>query len=391
MKFGTIEPVMPIDRRTFLKVSAAAPLGSCAGPPPDPAEREPAVPSFLAGYEDLYRQDPREATRKWFDEARFGLFMHYGVYSQLKHGEWVQLRETIPVAEYGKLKDTFDPANFDTDAICDMAVAAGMRYVNLTARHHDSFCLFRTNQTDFTSLDSPARRDLVQELADSCADKGLGLCLYYSYALDWRHPYFYSREASQKGEVQWDSARPAYSEPQPGYKFEKDEDFTHYINFVHAQLEEILHRYHPAVMWLDPIMGFYSRPDLFPIDLTYEIIRKADPGVLICFKQGANGDEDFVAPEREPRAHPRGGTVAQQAWEKNKDKKIEICDTLQPRVWGYDERDQGKHRTPDDVMAMLEHCENYDANLLLNTGPLPDGSIHSVDQETLLEVGKRLG
>jgi len=272
-----------------------------------------------------------------------------------------------------------------------MATAAGMKYVNMTARHHDSFCLFRTNQTDFTSLDSPANRDLVQELADSCAKKGLGLCLYYSYALDWKHPYFFSQEASMQGEVQWDSARPSYGQLQPEYKFEKDEDFTHYIKFVHRQLEEILNRYHPAVIWLDPIMGFYSRPDLFPIELTYEIIRNAAPGVLICFKQGANGDEDFTAPEREPRAHQRGGVLAQQVWEKNKDKKVEICDTLQPRVWGYDERDKGKHRTPDEVMAMLEHCDKVGGNLLLNTGPLPDGSIHQVDQETLLEVGKRLG
>jgi alpha-L-fucosidase len=384
---------MTIDRRRFFAAAGGAALGACSSSAPEgqpAAQPEVTVPSFLTSYGDLYRQDPRAATKKWFDEARFGLFMHYGVYSQLKHGEWVQLRETIPVAEYGKLKDTFDPKNFDTDAICDMAIAAGMKYVNLTARHHDSFCLFRTNESDFTSLDSLAQRDLVGELADSCAKKGLGLCLYYSYALDWRHPYFYSREAGQKGEVKWDNGRPDYKEPQPEYKFEKDEDFTNYIKFVHAQMQEILHRYHPAVLWLDPIMGYYARPDLFPVEMTYEIIRAADPGVLICFKQGANGDEDFVAPEREPRAHTQGGSVGQMAWEKNKGKKIEICETLQPKVWGYDERNQGEHRNADDVMAMLEHCGKYSANLLLNTGPLPDGSIHPDDVATLLEVGKRL-
>jgi alpha-L-fucosidase len=380
---------MQIDRRRFVAAAGAAALSSCGGRVP--AEPEAAIPSFLAGYGDLYRQNPRAATKKWFDEARFGLFMHYGVYSQLAHGEWVQLREAIPVAEYGKLQATFDPKGFDADAICDLAIAAGMKYVNLTARHHDSFCLFRTNESDFTSLDSPARRDLVGELGASCEKKGLGLCLYYSYALDWRHPYFYSREAGQKGEVTWESARPAYAEPQPEYKFEKDEDFTYYLNFVHEQMREILDRYRPAVLWLDPIMGYYARPDLFPIEVTYELIREADPGVLICFKQGANGDEDFVAPEREPRAHARGGRVAELAWERNEGKKIEICDTLQPRVWGYDERNQGQHRTADEVMAMLEHCDKYSANLLLNTGPLPDGSIHPDDIKTLQVVGKRLG
>jgi len=160
---------------------------------------------------------------------------------------------------------------------------------------------------------------------------------------------------------------------------------------VHAQMREILHRYHPAVLWLDPIMGYYSRPDLFPVSLTYDIIREADPGVLICFKQGANGDEDFTAPEREPRAHQNGGAVGRLAWEKNKDKKVEICDTMQPRVWGYDERNDGDHRTVDDVLAMLEHVDGIGGNLLLNTGPLPDGSIHPTDLDRLLEVGKRLG
>lgn len=383
---------MRIERREFLRVLAASGLAGCSGTGNrEPAARSlPSVPSFLRGYEDLYGRDPRAATMKWFEEARFGLFMHYGLYSQVKHGEWVQLREKIPVAEYGRLKETFDPKNFATDAICDMALEAGMKYVNMTARHHDSFCLFRTNQSDFNSVEGPSGRDLVQELADSCERKGLGLCLYYSYALDWRHPYFYSIEASEEGEVQWAAARPAYDSPQPEYLYEKDDDFHHYIDFVHAQIEEILTQYRPAVIWLDPIMGYYSRPDLFPIEETYRLIRSTDPGVLICFKQGANGDEDFVAPEREPRAHRRGGSVAQQAWEKNLGKKIEICDTLQPRVWGYDERNQGAHRTPDDVMGMLDHCDQYAANLLLNTGPLPDGSIHPDDMETLLEVGKRL-
>ncbi|MEZ5397186.1 MAG: alpha-L-fucosidase [Bryobacterales bacterium] len=162
---------MSIDRRNFLAAAGAAALGACGDAVPE-GDSGASVPSYLAGYEDLYRQDPRAATKKWFDEARFGLFLHYGVYSQLAHGEWVQLREVIPVAEYGKLKDTFAPESFDADAICDVALEAGMKYVNLTARHHDSFCLFRTNQSDFTSLDSPAQRDLVGELADACAAKG---------------------------------------------------------------------------------------------------------------------------------------------------------------------------------------------------------------------------
>jgi alpha-L-fucosidase len=260
-----------------------------------------------------------------------------------------------------------------------------MKYVNLTSRHHDGFCLFDTGETDYNSVDSPCGRDLVGELAESCRQKNLGLFLYYSYAADWHHPYFYSRERG------WDKARPAYKEPQPEYKFTKDEDFEHYIRFVHNQLRELLTNYGPlAGIWLDPIMGFYKCPDLFPIDETYALIRSIQPNCLISFKQGANGDEDFVAPERHSGVHRQGGDLAAKVWEKNRGKPVEICNTLQPKGWGYEKSADGRHKTADDVMKMLADARERNANLLLNTGPLPDGSIHPEDIATLREVGRRL-
>ena len=286
----------------------------------------------------------------------------------------------------------FNPDKFDADFITDLAIEAGMKYINITSRHHDSFSLFKTNHTEFNSVDAPnCGRDLIGELAKACDEKGLGLFLYYSYALDWKHPYFYSRAASEEGEVNWTAARPAYATPQPEYKFEKNEDFKAYIDFVHAQLEELLVQYpNIAGIWLDPIMGYYSRPDLFPIEETYTLIRKLNPHVLISFKQGANGDEDFVAPERTPRAHQHGGSVAQTAWEKNKDKPKEICNTLQPRAWGYKKSVNGQHKTADEVYAILQEADSIGANLLLNVGPLADGSFPEEDVNTLKEVGKKL-
>ena len=343
------------------------------------------VPSYLKGYADRYATDPRGAAVAWFRDAKFGLFLHYGLYALLGRGEWVQLREKIPIAEYAKLKDRFTAAKFDADAIADLAVAAGMKYVNITSRHHDSFCLFRTAQTDFNTVNSPAKRDLIAELADSCRAKGLGLFLYYSYAADWRHPYFYAREAG------WPAARPDYDRPEPSYKWRKDEDIKHYIDFVHAQLRELLTQYGPvAGIWLDPIMGLYARPDLFPIDKTYALIRSLQPGCLISFKQGANGDEDFAAPERKPGAHKQGGELAKKVWAKNRNKPMEICNTLQPKWWGYGKSADGKHRTADEVMAMLDEAARRKANLLLNSGPMPDGNIPEEDDKTLREVGRRL-
>jgi alpha-L-fucosidase len=352
------------------------------------------VPSYLSEYADLYREDPHQAALAWFAEARFGLFMHYGLYSLLGRHEWVMYREAIPLDEYEPLQDQFTAANFDADFITDLALEAGMRYVTLTSRHHDSFCLFESQASDYTSAASPAGRDLVGELAEGCRAKGLGLFLYYSYALDWRHPYFYSRDV-------YPIARPDYDEPEPRYKWEKDEDFQHYLDFVHTQIRELLTNYGPlAGIWFDPIMGYYARPDLFPIEETYAMIRSLQPQTLIAFKQGANGDEDFASPERHghslaDRVRERIGDaqaeVAQQAWEGNKDQHNEICDTLQPSAWGYTKADDGNHKGPDAVMEMLAQAEAQDCNLLLNTGPLPDGAIHPEDVVTLREVGRRLG
>ncbi|MCX7817721.1 MAG: alpha-L-fucosidase [Kiritimatiellae bacterium] len=360
-----------------------------------PAGATGCVPPHLESYADLFRRDPRAASLAWFRNAKFGLFLHYGLYSILGRGEWVMLHEKIPVAEYERLKEQFTARRFDADFITDLACEAGMRYVNLTSRHHDSFCLFETAQNDFHSKASPARRDLVAELADACRKKKLGLFLYYSYALDWRHPYFYSNEVSK-----WKSARPAYPVPEPSYRFRRDEDFRHYIEFVHAQLRELLTQYGPlAGVWFDPIMGYYARPDLFPIEETYALVRRLQPHCLISFKQGATGTEDFAAPERagqslEQRVRKMIGEenarIAARAWAANRNKWNEICDTLQPHVWGYRKDDDGKHLDATETLNRLAAALGQQCNLLMNTGPLPEGEIHPDDVATLRECGRRI-
>jgi alpha-L-fucosidase len=354
---------------------------------------ESTVPSYLSDYTLTYKTNPKQAALSWFAQAEYGLFMHYGLYSILGRHEWVMYREAIPIREYEKLKDTFTAARFDADFITDLALEAGMKYVNITSRHHDSFCLFESKVTDYTSTESPAKRDLVAELAEQCQHKGLGLFLYYSYALDWRHPYFYPRSI-------YAIARPDYPQPEPRYKWKEDADFEKYIDFVHAQVTELLTNYGPiAGIWFDPIMGYYARPDLFPIDETYALIRQLQPQTLIAFKQGANGTEDFASPERyghsladrvREQIGEASAEVAQSAWNKNKTKHNEICDTLQPGAWGYTKQDDGKHRPSSEVLKMLEDAHARNCNLLLNTGPLPDGSIHPDDILILRKVGRRL-
>ncbi len=343
------------------------------------------TPNYLKEYATLYKENPREANLRWFQEAKFGMFIHYGLYAQLEKGEWVQLRDTIPVAEYAKLKDSFIADGFDAEKITDLALEAGMKYITITAKHHDGFCLFNTKETDFNAISAPSNRDLIKEIYEACEKKGLGLFLYYSYAADWKHPYFYSRESG------WENARPAYKNPQPEYRFKKDKDFKKYIEYAHAQLKELLIQYpNIAGIWLDPIMGFYSRPEIFPIEKTYDLIRSMSPHALISFKQGANGEEDFSAPERNFNAKVGNGLeVAQRVYEKNKNKPKEICNTLQRHYWGYSKADDGHHKTSNEIIELLNDLEKQPANLLLNVGPLPNGAFPQEDITILKEVGKK--
>ena len=345
-----------------------------------------SIPTYLEDYNELYLENPREANLTWFKDSKFGMFIHYGLYSQLEKGEWIQLRDTIEVSEYAKLKDSFNPVNFNADEITELALEAGMKYITITAKHHDGFALFSTSESDFNSINSPAKRDLIKELYDSCKEKGLGLFLYYSYAADWKHPYFYSREEG------WKSARPAYNNKQPEYKYKSRDDFRKYIDFAHNQILELLSQYPEiAGIWLDPIMGFYSNPEIFPIEETYQLIRSNNKHVLISFKQGANGDEDFSAPEHNFSA--RVGSqfeISRKVHELNKDKPKEVCTTLQvaPKHWGYDKR--SKHVGVDKVFEIYSKTIANNSNLLLNVGPLPDGSIHEEDINTLISLGKKI-
>ena len=331
-----------------------------------------SVPSYLQGYEHLHASDPREAALQWFRDAKYGLFLHYGLYSLLGRHEWVQFRELIPAADYAKLVDQFTAENFDADYITDFAADCGMKYVNITTRHHDSFCLFETAQTDFNSVNAPCGRDLVGELAAACAKRGLGLCLYYSHGRDWKHPHAPNND-------DWGgNARPKYDPPEPSYAYGDDQDLQVYLDFMTAQVKELLTNYGPiAAIWLDGIaVPASGDKDQFRCQELYDLIHAMQPQVLVSYKQMLHGTEDFAAPEHS--AVPAGG------------KPGEVCTTMTPKSWGYFEQAKGQHRTADDVWETIRKARQSGFNLLLNTGPLPDGSIDSDDDAVLRSVGARL-
>lgn len=337
-------------------------------------QKKTTSPKFLKGYEEAFKQDAHQATLDWFREARYGLFIHYGLYSLLGRGEWVQYNEKIHVEEYARLKDRFTAEKFDADFITDLALEAGMKYINITTRHHDCFCLWDTKYTDFKSTNSPAKRDLVGELTLQCEKKGLGMFFYYSHGRDWRHPHAPNND-------KWGgAARPKYEKQEPFYKYGEEHDLDEYLEFMSNQVSELLDMYSPvAGIWLDgigtPLSGDRTA---FKCQELYDLIRSKRPEVLVSYKQGLLGTEDFLAPERKYKA------------DEKPEKPLELCDHLQKRGWGYVQSEDGKHKNKEEVIAMLKKADSYPANLLLNTGPLASGEIHPEDVSVLREVGKEI-
>ncbi|HPA19775.1 MAG TPA: alpha-L-fucosidase [Verrucomicrobiae bacterium] len=370
-----------MNRRSFITSLGGALASACTG---TSGAATGSVPPYLKRLADIYARDPRAAALAWFREARSGLFIHYGLYSLLGKGEWVQYHERIPIAEYARLKDRFTAEKFDARAIAALAEEAGMRYVTLVCKHCDSFCLWDTKATDFNSLNSPAKRDLVAEMSNACSERGLGFFVFYEHGFDWRHPH---------GPAPWDwkvkSVRPAYDPPDPFYAPREKYDFNNYVEYIDKGVSELCSHYGPiAGVWLDgiavPLSGDKER---FRVPELYARIRRLQPHALICYKSGLYPElEDFMAPEQPQIA---------AAMKNRAGKPMEICRTMQKHgpnapkgaLWGW--LDDAEHVTPDEVMAMLGDAASKSANLLLNVGPLPDGSIHPADVATLKEVGRR--
>lgn len=342
-----------------------------------------SVPSYLKGYEKLYEKDPHDAAVKWFKNARFGLFVHYALASLLEGGKWeyIELRDEDESGKVErKLFQKFNAAKFDAEKICELALAANMRYVTFTTIHLGRLYMFNTKVTDFTSLNSPAKRDLVAEMAQACRKKGLGLFLYVP----------------------------------PEIARTDDE----YVEHNHTMLQELLTQYGPiAGIWFDGIGQYYNSPENYErLSETYALVRSLQPQCLISFKDGAIGEEDFITPEHflfptpiewDTKGRQERWEIKRQRWERKgrqrwekffRNKPAEINTVMQecsnrdavgaPGGWINDE--SARHLTADEVMYLLEKAQSLGANMLLNVGPRGDGSIHPDDEKTLREVGRRL-
>ncbi len=337
--------------------------------------RRALIVDVLGGAAAAAVPSTREANLEWFRAAKFGMFIHYGLFSLEGRHEWLMFREKIRPREYTKLAARFTAAKFDAGAICDLAKDAGMKYVNLVAKHCDSFCLWDTKMTDFNSVKAPARRDLVKEMARACSQRGLGFFIFYEHGFDWRHP---------DGPAPWDwnskSVRPAYDPPDDWYTPREKYNFQRYLDYASGGIRELLTNYGAVNgVWLDgagiPASGDKSK---FKLPELYAMIRKLQPQALISYKWGIEGSEDFLAPER-----PQIERVTDR-----RGRPMEVCWTTQKGSWGWNSL--VPHYTIGEVWEELRRARRLDANFLLNIGPLGDGSVHPEQEKLLREMGRRI-
>jgi alpha-L-fucosidase len=311
----------------------------------------------------------RAAAREWFRDARFGLFIHWGVYSNLAQGEWVMERRGIPATTYEWLASTFNPIKFDAREWVALAKTAGVKYITITSRHHDGFSMFASRATRYNIVDwTPFRRDPLKELADECARQGVRLFFYYSQ-LDWHRPDYWPR-----GGTGAKSGRPDSGE------------WGRYLEFMNSQLTELLTGYGPiGGIWFD---GMWDKPAAdWQLARTYELIHRLQPAALIIpnHHKAPLPGEDVQTFEQDLPGGNTAGFNTREIGALPLETSLTMNDS-----WGFNITD-GNFKSTRDLIGYLVRAAGHDANLLLNIGPRPDGTIQPEAADRLREIGRWLG
>lgn len=314
--------------------------------------------------------------REWFRDAKFGLFIHWGMYCQLAGGgdqgiaEWIMNQKKIPIVQYEKIPNFFNPIAFNPAEWVGMVKKAGMKYITITSKHHEGFAMYDSKVSVYNVVKrTPYGKDIIKMLKDECDKQGIKLFFYYSQ-LDWHHPDYFPRGRTGQEYT---------GRPERG-------DWNKYIDYMNAQLSELLTNYgEVGGIWFD---GMWDKPDArWRLDETYALIHKHQPGVLV----GSNHHkapfpgEDFQMFERDlPGENSMGfnkaGTISALP--------LEMCETMNGS-WGFNIADNN-YKSTKQLLQTLIKSAGYGANFLLNTGPMPNGKIQPENIDTLMVMGKWL-
>lgn len=320
-------------------------------------------------------KEQKDKRMNWWRDARFGMFIHWGLYAvpagewkgATNHAEWIRTTAQIPLDEYNKFADQFNPVNFNAEAWVQMAKDAGMKYITITSKHHDGFCLWDSKQTDFDIMSTPFKRDVLKELADACRKiGGVRLCFYHSI-MDWHHPDYNERRP-------WEKDRPV-----------EGTDRKRFISYLKSELKELVTNYGDiGVLWFDGEWeGFWKHED--GVDL-YNYVRSLKPGIIINNRvdKGRGGMAgmttaggyagDFGTPEQEI---PETGLPGVD-WES--------CMTMNNN-WGYNKADKN-FKSVKDLIQKLADIASKGGNFLLNIGPKADGTFPQESIDRLKAIGE---
>lgn len=323
-----------------------------------------------------YQPSPENlAARKWFDSARFGMFIHWGAFSVPGSGEWVMNDRNITVSEYSRLQTIFNPVRFDAKKWVSAAKRAGMQYITLITRHHDGFSEWDTKQSDWKVTNTDWKQDAVKLIAEECQRQGIRLFVYYSL-LDW-----------YRSDYQYETGRTGH-----GTGRTVRSDWNHYIAFMKAQLTELLTQYGPiAGVWFD---GYWdqlandrdkiNKPNVdWHLEEIYAMIHQLQPQCLIGNNHHLSPipGEDFQMFEKDLP----GGNTTGFGGASVSSLPLETCETIN-NSWGFNITDT-HYKSSKELIRLLVKDAGYGANLLLNIGPLPNGEIQTAFTDRLDSMG----
>jgi alpha-L-fucosidase len=308
---------------------------------------------------------------KWFQDARFGMFIHWGLYSILARGEWVMHQEKIPVPEYEALMQQFNPVKFNANEWVSLAADAGQRYIVITSRHHDGFSMYDTALSDYKVTRTPFRRDPLHELADACARRSDIKLGFYSSLLDWHHPAYRFRDESG---LAWED----------------------YLGFLHGQVRELCTQYGEiGCLWFDgdwpnfPLQNDtadFAPGGSFEYEKLYDMIHTLQPDAVVHNNRHAEplSGEDVQGFEQDLPGQNTAGfntrTISRLS--------LEVCMTINDS-WGVNNQDEN-HKSVQQLIRTLARAASLGANTLLNVGPTALGEILPVHAERLRAMGNWL-
>jgi alpha-L-fucosidase len=338
----------------------------------------------LHAAEAPYQPSPENLrAREWFQDAKFGLFIHWGVYSVKGDGEWVMNNHKMTVADYEKLPAKFNPIEYDPAAWVALAKAAGTKYITITSKHHDGFAMWDSKVSEWTIVKrTPYHKDVLKMLADECQKQGVKLFFYHSH-LDWHHPDYYPR-----GRTGHSAGRPDHG------------DFNKYLDYMDAQLAELCSGKYGRIggIWFDGWWDQQVKKEERGNDArrtyvdwrlrkTYDLIHQLQPQALI-------GNNHHVAPfpgedfQMFEKDLPGGNTAGFNADSKPGQLPLETCETIN-NSWGYNKNDK-KFKSTKQLLHYLIKAAGMNANFLLNIGPMPNGKIQPEFVQRLQKMGQWL-